>query len=183
MESFDDTVVALPTDPPITDAVGHVYSLASGSLIIVDGQPDRSAPNVSKLAYSGRQVWYQNHNNQWFSRHRHTDPWSPSPVSPLSKDRFFIIEAGIASILSGQLALAADGETDQVAVIAAINAIPGTIANQAVVLAAIQSEQAALTALLNNIIALLSVNLPTKLALDLSGASIASQPVPDKPGP
>ena len=183
MESADNTLISLPTDPPITDAVGHVYSLASGSLIIVDGQPDRSAPNVALLAYIGRQVWYQNHNSQWYSRHRHTDPWGSSVSSPLARDRFLVIEAGIAEILSGQQALAADVEADQVAVLAAIKAIPGTIANQAVVLAAIQSEQAALTALLNKVITLLSVNLPTKLALDLSGASIASQPVPDKPGP
>ena len=150
---------------------------------MVDGQQDHSAPNVALVVYSGRQVWYQNHNSQWYSRHRHTDPWVLSNFSPLSRDRFFLIEAGIASILSGQLTLAADVASDQASVLAAIQAIPGTIANQAVVLAAIQSEQAALTALLNKIISLLSVNLPTKLALDISGASIASQPVPNNPGP
>ena len=68
-------------------------------------------------------------------------------------------------------AIAGLGDGSQAPVIAAIQALSDALAR----------DYAAIIALLKEILALLNQNQPTKLALDFSGESIATQARPDKP--
>ena len=173
-ESPDNTVILSSTDPPIVDALGNVYRLSSGenSFVILNGQ--EFPPKVAKaLAYCGRHVWYQDPGGNWRGRRYPADEWGPpTRKSPLPIDLLRCIEEKIEEIEREQTIII-DNEVAQSKDIHTLMQSIGEI----------QVAIVMLVTTMKDILAAVSKNMPTKIVLDVAGASISSQPVPERPGP
>jgi len=98
-ESYDNTIIRSPADPPIIDADGVVYRLEEGGTVTLNDIEDRTIHDVVKLAYVQRMVWALDLNNHWYSRYGSREDWSsPTDVSPLLSDQFASIRQLVAEM-------------------------------------------------------------------------------------
>lgn len=174
-ESPDNTLVLSPTDPPLGDMFGNAYGLTGTGRVSINGT-DAGAPPTQMLAYVGRTVWLQDLNGNWRSRRHPTDPWGPpAPIPPLPNDRLASIHKLLNEVLTNQQTMLANDEL----ILGAVGAAGQAGGTLATILAAIQ----AMEAVLQQILAAVTSNQPSKIKLDTAAATVASQPVPTKPGP
>lgn len=208
-ESFEGTLIDDPADPGIVDAFSNVYRLTGTSEVSVNGIVDKTPGVVTALTYSGRTIWRKDYNGNWRPRRHPQDPsedrWGPSQrASPIQLDR---IENRIETIATDVQSLAALGEPIKAltagladtqatwnadlallhtSVLALTEPLADLLSENVHIRATLADLFVMLTAVnvtVTDIMALVSVNRPTKLAIDMANAEIRPQPVPDKPGP
>lgn len=82
--SADQAAIAAPTAATLIDNQGHTWGITAGAQVSVNGIPDATTANVTKLAWVSGSIWQENANRLWWAKTSPAAAWSPAPGTPVS---------------------------------------------------------------------------------------------------